>query len=238
MSVQTPFFTGVSTVPARVTRELPFRIIPRIETYRESSSFCQTIPGQAVLLTAFGLVYASFNPNALPLTLCLALLTWIPGRRNQLLCVSTLMFRFACAVARTAEAALPRGTGAGVPRFWLAVDLVPREVAAILVRTKSAEILIAGFGIWVATISLVPWRFFQTVTLWDLSIVFGSYLWYVGYILMDRRSRADERIWHRSRIASPLLGFTLHTISQWGRLPAADRSEKSRAPLDHAAQRD
>ena len=86
MSVQTPFFTGVSTVPARVTRALPFRIIPRIETYPRVVAFCQTIPGQAALLGAFGLTYGFVNPNALPLVLCLALLTWMPGRRNQLLC--------------------------------------------------------------------------------------------------------------------------------------------------------
>src|ERR1700759_4345804 len=92
MSVQTPFFTGVSTVPVRLTRELPFRIIPRIETYPRVVSFCQTIPGQAVLLSAFSGIYATFSLNTLPLLLCLSLLTWMPGRRNQLLCVATLLF--------------------------------------------------------------------------------------------------------------------------------------------------
>ena len=58
MSVQTPFFTGVSagssTVPARVTRALPFRIIPRIETYPRVVSFCQPFPARPYYWVCLG----------------------------------------------------------------------------------------------------------------------------------------------------------------------------------------
>ena len=186
MSVQTPFFADVSSGPVRLTRELRFRIIPRIETYPRLVSFCQTVPGQAVLLGVFGLLYAWFNPNALPLMLCLALLTWMPGRRNQLLCISTLLFALI-----VPWHALPR------PLYHAGLVLASVAFGWLLIwcRAKwpqswygqnAAEILIAGFGIWIAAIALIPWRFFQTVTLWDLSIVFGSYFWYVAYILIDR----------------------------------------------------
>src|ERR1700760_217383 len=158
MSVQTPILTGVTaqaapsvpTVPVRLTRELPFRIIPRIETYPRVVSFCQTVSGQAVLLGAFGLIYAWFNANALPLVLCLALLTWIPGRRNQLVSISTLFFAIL----------VPWQT---LPRPLYHAGLVLACVAAgwllIWCRAKwpeswygqnAAEILIAGFGLWVA----------------------------------------------------------------------------------------
>ena len=186
MSVQAPFFTGVSTAPVRLTRKLPFRFIPRIETYPKVVSFCQTVPGQAVLLGVFGAIYGAFNPNVLPLVLCLALLTWIPGRRNQLLCVSTLFFALL-----VPWHILPR------PLYHAELVLACLAFGWFLIwcRAKwpqswygqnAAEILIAGFGLWVAAISLVPWKFFHKVTLWDLSIVFGSYLWYVAYILVDR----------------------------------------------------
>jgi hypothetical protein len=186
MSVQTPFFAGVSTIPIRVTRELPFRIIPRIETWPKVVSFCRTVPGQAVLLGAFGALYALFNPNALPLVLCLALLTWIPGRRNQLLCISTLFFALL-----VPWHVLPR------PLYHAELVLCCLAFGWVLIwcRAKwphswygqnAAEILIAGFGIWIVAISILPWHFFRMVTLWDLSIVFGSYIWYVAYILMDR----------------------------------------------------
>jgi hypothetical protein len=194
MSVQTPFLagvssqgaSGVSTVPVRVTRELPFRIIPRIETYPRLVSFCQTVPGQAALLATFGLIYALFNPNSLPLVLCLALLTWIPGRRNQLISISTLFFAIL----------VPWHT---LPQPLYHAELVLACIALgwllMWCRAKwpqswygqnSAEILIAGFGLWIAAISLIPWHFFHAVTLWDISIVFGSYVWYVAYILIDR----------------------------------------------------
>src|SRR5215475_95668 len=176
MSTQAPFFTGVSTVPVRLTRELRFRIIPRIETYPKVVAFCQTVPGQAVLLGVFGAVYGLFNPNALPLVLCLALLTWIPGRRNQLLCISTLFFALL----------VPWHT---FPQPLYHAELVLACLAfgwlLVCARAKwpqswygknAAEILIAGFGIWIAAISLLPWQFFQKVTVWDLSIVFGSYV--------------------------------------------------------------
>jgi hypothetical protein len=208
VSVQTPFFAGVSTVPARFTRQLPFRVIPRIETYPRVVAFCQTIPGQAVLLGVFGLTYGLFNPNALPLVLCLALLTWMPGRRNQLLCISTLCFAFV-----VPWHALPR------PLYHAGLVLACLAFGWLLIwcRAKwpqswygqnSAEILIAGFGFWVAAISLAPWHFFRAVTLWDMSIVFGSYLWYVAYILMDR-------------VREPLKEFGIETGSLrpfWGSL--------------------
>ncbi len=208
MSVQTPFFTGVSTIPVRLTRELPFRIIPRIETYPKVVSFCQTVAGQTVLLGAFGALYGFFNPNALPLVLCLALLTWMPGRRNQLLCVSTLLFALL-----VPWRALPR------PFYHAGLVLACLAFGWLLIwcRAKwpqswygqnAAEILIAGFGIWIAAISLLPWHFFRQVTLWDLSIVFGSYIWYVAYVLMDR-------------VREPMKDFGLETGSLrpfWGSL--------------------
>jgi hypothetical protein len=189
MSVQTPFFAGVSTAPARVTRELPFRIIPRIETYPRLVSFCQTVAGQAVLLGVFGLVYGWFNPNALPLVLCLALLTWVPGRRNQLLCISTLFFALLVPWHTLPQPYYHAGLVLACIAFGWGLIWCRAKWPQSWYGRNAAEILIAGFGIWIAAISLVPWHFFRTVTLWDLSIVFGSYVWYVGYILIDR-SRA------------------------------------------------
>src|SRR5580698_1449971 len=75
VSVRSSVLTG--GVPLRPTRALPFRLIPRIETYPGVVSLVQTIPGKAALLAVFGLLYAWTNPAALPLVLCLALLTWM-----------------------------------------------------------------------------------------------------------------------------------------------------------------
>jgi hypothetical protein len=186
MSVQTPFFTGVSAAPVRVARELPFRVIPRIETYPRLVSFCQTIPGQAVLLGVFGVIYGAFNANSLPLVLCLALLTWMPGRRNQLLCISTLFFALLVPWHTLPQPLYHAGLILACLAFGWALIWCRAEWPESWYGRNAAEILIAGFGLWVAAISLVPWHFFGTVTLWDLSIVFGSYVWYVGYILIDR----------------------------------------------------
>jgi hypothetical protein len=206
MSVQTPVLTDVSDVPVRLTRELPFRLIPRIETYPRLVSFSQTIPGQVVLLAVFGLIYARFNPNGIPLTLCLAMLTWMPHKRHQLVTVSTLIF-----------ALLLPWNGVPHPLRYAAsiVAVLAFCVTLIWSRTKwpqswygrnSATILIAGFGLWISAISLIPWYVFRMHVVWDLSIVFVGYMWYVAYVLIDRNAESPREMGLETGFLQPFWG--------------------------------
>lgn len=206
MSVQSSVLTDVSGVPVRLTRELPFRLIPRIETYPRVVSFCQTFAGQAVLLAVFGLIYARFNPNGLPLMLCLAMLTWIPHRRHQLVTVSTLIF-----------ALLVPWHSAPHPLNYAASVIAILVFCATLIwcRVKwpqswygrnSVALLIAGFACWIAAISLIPWHIFRSHAVWNLSIVFASYVWYVGYVLVDRNAASPAKMGLETGFLRPFWG--------------------------------
>jgi hypothetical protein len=212
MSVQTPFITGVaagtSTVPVRVTRELPFRIIPRIETYPWLVSFCQTVPGQAILLTAFGLIYAPFNSNVIPLMLCLAMLTWIPHRRHQLVTISTLIFALLLPLHGLAHPLRYVGTIVAILVFCATLIWCRVRWPQSWYGRNSAAILIAGFGLWIAGISLIPWQSFRTPLVWELSIAFVGYVWYAAYILMDRQAESPRRFGLETGFLQPFWGAT------------------------------
>jgi hypothetical protein len=210
VSVQAPFFTGVSpeasTIPVRVTRELPFRIIPRIETYPRLVAFCQTVPGQAVLLTVFGLVYAPFNPNAIPLMLCLAMLTWMPHRRHQLVSVSTLIFALLVPLHQLAHPLRYVGTVSAIFLSCATLIACRMKWPQSWYGRNSVAILIAGFAVWIAAISLIPWQAVRTPLVWDLSIAFVGYIWYVAYILIDRQAESPRRFGLETGFLQPFWG--------------------------------
>jgi hypothetical protein len=180
-------------VPLRSTRPLAFRLIPRIETYPQVVSFVQTIPGKTTLLAVFGLLYAWSNPSALPLVLCLAMLTWMPFRRHQLISVSTVVFAVVVPWTRVAQ-----------PVYNATVITGVLVLAAVLIWSASARprswfgrqpstILLAGFATWIVVISLVPWHIFRLAPVWDFTIIFGSYIWFIAYVLVDRQAEPVSR---------------------------------------------
>lgn len=191
MSVQSSVLTG--GMPLRPTRALPFRLIPRIETYPGVVSLVQTIPGKAALLAVFGLLYAWTNPSALPLVLCLALVTWTPVRRHQLITVSTVIFAIVVPWVRLAQPVYNASLIMGV--LALAAVLIWRASA----RPRSwfgrqpATIMLAGFATWSTVISLVPWHIFRLAPVWDFTIIFGSYIWFIAYVLVDRQAEPVSR---------------------------------------------
>ena len=194
MSAQTSVLTDVSGVPVRLTRELPFRLIPRIETYPRVVSFCQTIPGQAVLLTVFGLIYARFNPNGLPLMLCLAMLTWMPHRRHQLVTVSTLIFALVVPWHSLSHPLRYSASIVAIFAFCIGLIWCRAKWPHSWYGRNSVAILIGGFALWVAFISLIPWHVFHSHTVWDLSVMFVGYIWFVGYVLIDRHAESPRRM--------------------------------------------
>jgi hypothetical protein len=211
MSVQTPFFgvsAGTSPVPVRVTRELSFRIIPRIETYPRLVSFCQTVPGQAALLTTFGLIYAPFNSNVIPLMLCLAMITWMPHRRHQLVTISTLIFALLLPLRAVPHPLRYVGTVVAIFVFCGTLIWCRAKWSQSWYGRNSTAIVIAGFGLWIAAISLIPWQALRTPLLWELSIAFVSYVWYVAYILTDRQVESPRRFGLETGFLQPFWGAT------------------------------
>jgi hypothetical protein len=184
MSSQTSVLGGAF----RGTRALPLRLIPRIETYPQVLRFVQTIPGKASLLAVFGALYSWMNPAALPLVLCLALITWLPYKRHQLVSVSTIVF-----------AVLVPWTQLTQPVYHAILIFAVVTLAGVLVWSatawpqtwygrRPATMLLAGFAVWIVAISTIPWHLFKLAQVWDLTIIFGSYIWFVAYVLVDRQA--------------------------------------------------
>jgi hypothetical protein len=206
VSVQTSILTDISTVPVRLTRELPFRLIPRIETYPRLVAFCQTVPGQAVLLTVFGLMYARFNPDGLPLMLCLAMLTWMPHRRHPLIAVSTLIFALLVPLQGLAHPLRYAETVAGILAFCLTLMWCRIKWPQSWYGRNSVTILIAGFALWISAISLIPWPVFRMPVVWDLTMAFTGYIWYVAYVLIDRHAESPARFGLETGFLRPFWG--------------------------------
>jgi hypothetical protein len=156
-------------------------------------SLVQTIPGKAALLAVFGLLYAWTNPAALPLVLCLALLTWMPFRRQQLISVSTVIFAVVVPWTRLAQPVYNASLITGV--LALATVLIWGASArpGSWYGRQPATILLAGFATWIAAISLVPWHVFRLAPVWDFTIIFGSYIWFIAYVLVDRQAEPVSR---------------------------------------------
>jgi hypothetical protein len=180
--------TSVLGAAVRGTRALPFRLIPRIETYPQVVSFAQTLPGQASLLVVFGALYALTNPEALPLVLCLALITWMPFKRHQLVSVSTVVF-----------AVLVPWTQLSQPVYNAFLIFAVVAIAGVLIWSATARpwswygrrpatVLLVGFTVWIVAISTIPWNVFRLAPIWDFTIIFGSYIWFVAYVLVDRQA--------------------------------------------------
>jgi hypothetical protein len=188
VSVQTSVLTA-GGLPLRTTRALPFRLIPRIETYPKLVWFVQTIPGKIVLLAAFGGIYAFMrNAASLPLVCCLALITWLPYKRHQLVSVSTIVFSVLVPWTHFARPVYQ------VSLIAAALALAATFIWGATIRPRSwysrepATTLLAGFAVWIVVISVIPWRVFHLPQVWDFTIIFGSYIWFLAYVLVDRQA--------------------------------------------------
>ena len=72
-----------------------FRIIPRIETYPVITKFAKTAIGKLLILALFALGLRFAMKDWIPISLGLAVITFVPLRRRILLTILTLVFTFA-----------------------------------------------------------------------------------------------------------------------------------------------
>jgi hypothetical protein len=84
---------GIPTVawPQRLAN---FRLIPRIETYPAVVKLAQTFAGKLLILALFALGLWLATEEWLSLSLCLAMITFVPLRRRLLVTVATLISTF------------------------------------------------------------------------------------------------------------------------------------------------
>jgi hypothetical protein len=165
-----------------------FRIIPRIETYPVVLKFAQTFAGKFLILALFGVGLHLATEDWLPLTLCLAVITFWPAQRRLLVTLATLIFTF---VVPWSKFPHPLYTSTlilfiiviGALLFWSAVEW-PRS----FIGRHPIIVLLTGYSLLIVFAAYFPNTTRWYLTVWDFTATFGIYLWFIGYSLLDRRS--------------------------------------------------
>lgn len=195
--------------PLTIHTLLRFHVIPQLDKYPGLVRLVQTTRGRLLLLscTAMGLWLAA--KQWLPLTFCLALMTFLPARRRQVLTFCTL---FWAAWISWQEASAHFATLAGAARsselamFAIAAGL--RGAALVigaclfygaikypnsLLGKRPVLFLLGGFFtlILAASYIAVPLTIHNAV--WSFLNVFATYLWFIGYSLLDRNAKTRDR---------------------------------------------
>ena len=191
-----------------------FRIIPRIETYPAVVQFAQTAAGKVLILALFAVGLKFATEDWIPMSLCLALITFLPVRRRMLVTVATLIFTF---VVPRPTFLHPLYTSMlialviviGGLLFWLAVAL-PRS----FIGRHPIVVLLGGYGLLILCASYFPNTTRWYLTVWDFTYIFGIYLWFIGYSLLDRRSPDRDNLSLQLGVFRPFWGSTATPIAK------------------------
>jgi hypothetical protein len=171
-----------------------FRIIPRIETYPLIVKFAQTMAGKVVILALFTLGLRLANQAWIPVGLALAAFAFVPVHRRLLLTVATLVFTF---VVPWSTFPHPLYTSAiivcilvlGAMLFWLATEL-----PTSFIGRHAVFVLLSGFLMLIIFAAYFPNTSPLYLAIWDFTAIFGTYLWFIGYSLLDRRAPDHDNL--------------------------------------------
>jgi len=184
--------------PAEVTAAMPpvawqqrlanFRIIPRIETYPVLTKFAKTAVGKLLILALFALGLRFAMKDWIPLSLGLAVITFVPVQRRILLTILTLLFTFAVPWANWlhplySSALLVFVIAIGAMLFWI-VSALPRS----FIGRHPVFVLLSGYSLLIVFAVYFPNDTPRYLTVWEFTATFGAYLWFIGYSLLDCRA--------------------------------------------------
>jgi hypothetical protein len=188
---------SATTVPAELapkglSRVRNFRLIPRVDTYPAVVAFAQTIIGKLVLLAMFGLGLAYGSKDWRILTLCLALITFLPAQRRILVTISALLFAFIVPWKFFKQpfysvALIVLVLALGAVLFWCAT-LWPRSWYG----RRPVFVFLCSFSLLIVIASYAPQgtRTYQLV--WDFTNSLSVYIWFICYSLLDRNAAGRD----------------------------------------------
>lgn len=197
--------TEVLTPPAKSFAQ--FRLIPRLETYPSVVSFAQTTPGRITLLAAFGLGLRFFFPDVssvLSLTFPLAIMTFLPEYRRFILAIAPL----ALVVLQNAHEPLLLGLTLGVIAFGILLYWCAMRWPKSLFGQRPVAFLLTGFTVLIVVACAATPRSLPYSILWSLVGVMASYVWFIGYALMDLNSKPSRDLTLELASFRPLWGST------------------------------
>lgn len=201
-----------------------FRIIPRIETYPGAVKFAQTFAGKMVILALFSAGLRLGTEDWIPLSVALAVITFLPSRRRILVTVATLVFTFVLPWSKYlhpvyTSALIVFVIAIGAVLFWLSIEL-PNSV----IGRHPLFVLLAGFSLLLVFASYFPNNTRWYLTVWDFTATFGVYLWFIAYSLLDRRAAGRDDFSLQLGTYRPFWGLTVVPVPKgatyWRRIEA------------------
>jgi hypothetical protein len=204
--------TPVDIARVNGPRPFRFRIIPAIDTYPAVVSFARTLVGKAVLLFLFGLGLKFWLPEWRAMTLWLALMTILPGRRRLLLTLGMLQWTFLLPLEKAQFSAglLPPLIlrvcvfVVGGLLFWCAVrfrqSTFGRHPLLVLLTTYAAFICLA---------SILRESRSSLFLLWHFAMILSLYLWFIAYSLLDSSSKDRDPFGFQLGTFHPFWGSTI-----------------------------
>lgn len=184
----------MSETPTLLGRLRSVRLIPAIETSPRLVAAVQTVPGKLALWLVFSAVLAVLSPTWAPVSLFLALSTFLPAHRRLVLTAGTLVFALVLpnviepAPVRTAMSLvvfLAGGALYAASRRWPTAPLLSRPV----------RLLFAVTALFVAWVGWQPGAFAADSWAWQLAGLLVRTQYFIAYALLDRLSaQADSTL--------------------------------------------
>lgn len=176
--------TLVSRRPVRTNRWSSFRVIPRIETYASVVAFAQTIPGKLLLLAAFGSALSFYmRRGAVLFILFLALTAFLPNYRRSVIAALTAGFTLYASGDLRIAGWIAFTLLLGAFLFWCA-----RKWPRSAFGRRPVFFLLTAFSGLICLAGLIPRNTWISLQLWQFVAFLSTYLWFIGYALLDRNA--------------------------------------------------
>src|ERR1700723_802727 len=184
-----------------------FRLIPRIETYPKVVSFSQTSIGKSVILALFGLGLRLFIPisiSVLVFASIFGLTTFLPEYRRFILAVCPITL----VLLQTMHNPLLFGSILTVIILGLFLYWCVMGWPQLRFGKRPIALLFTGFNALILLAGAATRHSLTYLILWGLVVSMASYVWFIGYALLDRSSKPKRDLTLELASFRPLWGST------------------------------
>ncbi len=194
-----------------------FRIIPPIDTSPVIVDFAQTMAGKAALLFVFSCGLSLYTDSWPRISAILLVMTLLPRYRASLLVAATFGTFL---LSGWSDFPVAQGGGQGLSGGALFKPLIVAAVLAAFavyyhavrrwqhgwLGQRPVRNLLVWYGALIVLAAQLPPAGSAAVITWSFAIVFGKYLWFFNYALLDRNAKDT----------APLALQTGHFLPFWG----------------------
>ena len=178
------------------------RLIPPIEKYPKVVAFAQTPAGKLAIVGTYGLCVGFFLPDPwvwLLTTVVLGLITFSPRWRRMLVAGGTLVVT----AVQTRSPYFLGVIGFGLLLFWCA-----RQWPKSVFGRRPVLSLLAGYAVLILLSAMIPNASVAFRPAWMAVGLLTSYVWFIGYALMDRAASARTDLPLEAGAMQPFWGST------------------------------